>query len=115
MKEFHILLLLLEMGVIGVLISLDLFLFFFWWEFGLIPLALLIGIWGHGRRIYAAVKFVLFTMGGSIFMLVAIMWLRARTGTFDIVAIQKWCKAASWRSARERKCGCSWASLLRLR
>jgi NADH-quinone oxidoreductase subunit M len=87
-KEFHILLLLLEMGVIGVLISLDLFLFFFWWEFGLIPLALLIGIWGHGRRIYAAVKFVLFTMGGSIFMLIAIIWLRAHTGTFDIVAIQ---------------------------
>jgi NADH-quinone oxidoreductase subunit M len=88
-KEFHILLLLLEMGVIGVLISLDLFLFFFWWEFSLIPLALLIGIWGHGRRIYAAVKFVLFTMGGSIFMLVAIIWLHARTGTFDIIAIEK--------------------------
>jgi NADH-quinone oxidoreductase subunit M len=88
-KEFHILLLLLEMGVIGVLISLDLFLFFFWWEFSLIPLALLIGIWGHGRRIYAAIKFVLFTMGGSIFMLVGIIWLRAHTGTFDIIEIQK--------------------------
>jgi NADH-quinone oxidoreductase subunit M len=88
-KEFHILLLLLEMGVIGVLVSLDLFLFFFWWEFGLIPLALLIGIWGHGRRIYAAVKFVLFTMGGSIFMMVAIIWLRAHAGTFDMIAIQK--------------------------
>jgi NADH-quinone oxidoreductase subunit M len=88
-KEFHILLLLLEMGVIGVLVSLDLFLFFFWWEFGLIPLALLIGIWGHGRRIYAAVKFVLFTMGGSIFMMVAIIWLRAHSGTFDMIAIQK--------------------------
>ena len=88
-KEFHILLLLLEMGVIGVLISLDLFFFFFWWEFGLIPLALLIGIWGHGRRIYAAVKFVLFTMAGSIFMLVGILWLHAHTGSFDIVVLQK--------------------------
>jgi NADH-quinone oxidoreductase subunit M len=88
-KEFHILLLLLEMGVIGVFISLDLFFFFFWWEFGLIPLALLIGIWGHGRRVYAAVKFFLFTMGGSIFMLTGIVWLHAHTGSFDIVAIQK--------------------------
>jgi NADH-quinone oxidoreductase subunit M len=88
-KEFHMLLLLLEMGVLGVLVSLDLFLFFFWWEFSLIPLALLIGIWGHGRRIYAAVKFVLFTMGGSIFMLVAIIWLRAHTGTFDIPTIER--------------------------
>jgi NADH-quinone oxidoreductase subunit M len=88
-KEFHILLLLLEMGVIGVLISLDLFFFFFWWEFGLVPLALLIGIWGHGRRIYAAVKFVLFTIAGSAFMLVSIIWLRAHTGSFDIVVLQK--------------------------
>ena len=88
-KEFHILLFLLEVGVIGVFISLDLFFFFFWWEFGLIPLALLIGIWGHGRRIYAAVKFMLFTMGGSIFMLVAILWLYAHTGSFDIVALQR--------------------------
>src|SRR5215469_10110891 len=88
-KEFHILLLLLEMGVIGVLISLDLFFFFFWWELGLIPLALLIGIWGHGRRIYAAIKFILFTMGGSAFMLAAIIWLYTRTHSFDFVVLQK--------------------------
>jgi NADH-quinone oxidoreductase subunit M len=88
-KEFHILLLLLEMGVIGVLISLDLFFFFFWWEFGLIPLALLIGIWGHGRRTYAAIKFMLFTMGGSAFMLAGIIWLYAHTGTFDIVRLRE--------------------------
>ncbi len=88
-KEFHILLLLLEMGVIGVLVSLDLMLFFFFWEFGLIPLALLIGIWGHGRRIYAAIKFVIYTMGGSIFMLVGILWLYAHTGSFDFVVLQK--------------------------
>ncbi|MGO9517800.1 MAG: complex I subunit 4 family protein [Candidatus Korobacteraceae bacterium] len=88
-KEFHILLLVLEMSVIGALISLDLFMFFFWFELGLIPLALLIGIWGHGRRIYAAIKFILFTMGGSAFMLASIIWLWAHTGTFDYVAIQK--------------------------
>ena len=88
-KEFHILLLLLEVAVIGVFISLDFFFFFFWWEFGLIPLALLIGIWGHGRRVYAALKFFLYTMGGSIFMMAAILWLHARTGSFDIIAIQK--------------------------
>ena len=88
-REFHILLLLLEVGVIGVFISLDFFFFFFWWEFGLIPLALLIGIWGHGRRAYAALKFFLYTMGGSIFMLVAILWLHAHTGSFDIVVIRK--------------------------
>ena len=88
-KEFHILLLVMEMSVIGALISLDLFMFFLWFELGLIPLALLIGVWGHGRRIYAAIKFVLFTMGGSAFMLASILWLHAHTGTFDYVAIQK--------------------------
>jgi NADH-quinone oxidoreductase subunit M len=88
-KEFHILLLLLEMSVIGALISLDLFFFFFWYELGLIPLALLIGIWGHGRRIYAAIKFILFTMGGSAFMLAAIIWLYTRTHSFDFVVLQK--------------------------
>jgi len=54
----------------------------------LIPMALLIGIWGHDRRIYAAVKFVLYTMAGSILMLVGILWLYNATGTFDLVEIQ---------------------------
>ena len=88
-KEFHIMLLLLEMGVIGIFLSLDLFLFFLFWEFGLIPLAFLIGIWGHDRRIYAALKFLIYTMAGSIFMLVGIIWLYNHTGTFDFVAIQQ--------------------------
>ncbi len=52
-------------------------------------MALMIGIWGHGRRVYAAVKFFLYTMVGSIFMLVAILWLHAHTGSFDIVVIQQ--------------------------
>ena len=88
-KEFFIALLMLEVGVVGVFLSLDLFLFFLFWEIMLIPMALLIGIWGHERRIYAAVKFVLYTMAGSILMLVGILWLYNATGTFDLVEIQR--------------------------
>jgi NADH-quinone oxidoreductase subunit M len=88
-KEFFIALLMLEVGVVGVFFSLDLFLFFLFWEIMLIPMALLIGIWGHDRRIYAAVKFVLYTMAGSILMLVGILWLYNATGTFDLVEIQQ--------------------------
>jgi NADH-quinone oxidoreductase subunit M len=88
-KEFHVTLLLLEVGVVGVFLSLDLFLFFLFWEIMLIPMAFLIGIWGHARRIYAAVKFVLYTMAGSILMLVGIVWLYNATGTFDLPIIQK--------------------------
>jgi len=87
-KEFFVMLLLLEVGVIGVFLSLDLFLFFLFWEVMLIPMALLIGIWGHDRRIYAAFKFVLYTMTGSILMLVGIIWLYNLSGTFDLPAIQ---------------------------
>ena len=88
-KEFHIMLLLLEMSVVGILVSLDMLLFFFWWEVSLVPLALLIGIWGHDRKIYAAVKFVLFTFGASAFMLASIIWIYAHTGSFDFVVLQK--------------------------
>ena len=87
-KEFFIAILLLEVGVVGVFLSLDLFLFFLFWEVMLIPMYLLIGIWGHDRRIYAAVKFILYTMAGSILMLVGILWLYNATGTFDLPAIQ---------------------------
>jgi NADH-quinone oxidoreductase subunit M len=88
-KEFHVMLLLLEVGVVGVFLSLDMFLFFLFWEIMLIPMAFLIGIWGHERRIYAAIKFVLYTMAGSILMLVGIIWLYNLTGTFDLPAIQQ--------------------------
>jgi NADH-quinone oxidoreductase subunit M len=87
-KEFFILLLLLETALIGVFTSLDLFLFYFFWEATLIPMALLIGMYGHGRRVYAAVKYFLFTMIASVFMLVAIIWLYSKTGSFDFVDIQ---------------------------
>jgi NADH-quinone oxidoreductase subunit M len=88
-KEFFVMLLMLEVGVIGVFVSLDLFLFFLFWEVMLIPMAFLIGIWGHERRIYAAIKFVLYTMTGSILMLVGIIWLYNLTGTFDLPKIQQ--------------------------
>ena len=74
--------------MIGVFVSLDLLLFFFFWELTLIPMYFLIGIWGHDRRIYAAVKFILYTMFGSILMLVAILWLYNLAGTFDLPDIQ---------------------------
>ncbi|HWZ96373.1 MAG TPA: NADH-quinone oxidoreductase subunit M [Candidatus Dormibacteraeota bacterium] len=88
-KEFFVMLLMLEVGIVGVFLSLDLFLFFLFWEVMLIPMAFLIGIWGHGRRIYAAIKFVLYTMAGSILMLVGIIWLYNVTGSFDLPHIQQ--------------------------
>lgn len=69
------LLLLLETGMIGVFASVDLFLFYIFWELILIPMYFIIGIWGGKRRVYAAVKFFIYTLGGSLFMLVAIIWL----------------------------------------
>jgi NADH-quinone oxidoreductase subunit M len=87
-KEFFILLLVLETALIGVFVSLDLFLFYFFWEATLIPMALLIGIYGHGRRVYAAVKFFLYTMIASVFMLAGILWLYAKTGSFDFIVLQ---------------------------
>jgi NADH-quinone oxidoreductase subunit M len=94
-KGFFASLLVIETAMIGVFVSLDLFLFFVFWELTLIPMYFLIGIWGHERRIYAAVKFILYTMFGSILMLVAIIWLYHITaianhgaGTFDLLAIE---------------------------
>src|SRR6202158_1419550 len=92
-KEFFVMLLVLETGVIGVFLSLDLFLFFLFWEVMLLPMYFLIGIWGHEHRIYASLKFVLYTMAGSILMLVGIVWLhylalQLDVDTFDLQVIQ---------------------------
>ena len=78
--------LLLEAGMIGVFVALDLFLFYVFWEAMLIPMYFLIGIWGHDRRIYAAVKFFLYTIAGSVLMLVAflVLYRDTRRRTFDI-------------------------------
>jgi len=86
-KEFFAFLILLEFGLIGVFVSLDLFLFYVFWEVGLVPMYFLIGIWGHDRRIYAAVKFFLYTMAGSVLMLGGIIYLYNRSGTFDYLQI----------------------------
>ncbi len=88
-KEFFILMLLLETAMIGVFVALDLFLFYVFWEATLIPMALIIGMYGHERRVYAAVKFFLYTMVASVFMLAAIIWLYAQVHTFDFVQIQR--------------------------
>jgi NADH-quinone oxidoreductase subunit M len=87
-RLYHMALLLLETGMLGVFVALDFFLFYVFWEGMLIPMYLIIGIWGGTRRIYAAVKFFLYTMAGSVLMLVAILWLYYADGarTFDILA-----------------------------
>jgi NADH-quinone oxidoreductase subunit M len=83
-KEYMALMLLLETAMIGVFVSLDLFLFYLFWEASLIPMALLIGRWGGERRIYSAVKFILYTMAGSSLMLVAALVLYVWGGTSDL-------------------------------
>src|SRR5438552_4653626 len=86
LKEYFVFMLLLETGMIGVFASLDFFLFYVFWEIMLVPMYFLIGVWGGERRVYAAIKFVLYTMIGSVLMLVAIIALYfihgEATGTF---------------------------------
>src|SRR5690349_9320847 len=83
-KDFMIFFLLLEVGMTGVFLAQDLFLFYIFWEFTLVPMYFLIGIWGGPRRVYAAIKFFLYTMAGSILMLVAILWLGVNQGSFSV-------------------------------
>ena len=83
-KEFMIFFLLLEVGMIGVFVAMDLFMFYIFWEFTLVPMYFLVGIWGGERKIYAAIKFFLYTMAGSILMLLAILWLGITAGTFSV-------------------------------
>jgi len=83
-KDFMLFFLLLEIGMLGVFLAQDLFLFYIFWEFTLVPMYFIIGIWGGPRRIYAAIKFFLYTMAGSILMLLAILWLGIYGGTFSV-------------------------------
>ena len=92
-KEYYILLLLLQTGMLGVFMSLDFFLFYVFWEVMLVPMYFLIGVWGSERRLYAAIKFFLYTLAGSVLMLLGILALyfnyaktlpAGATGTFDI-------------------------------
>ncbi len=92
-KAFSVLILVLETAMMGVFVSLDLFLFYVFWDAMLIPMYFLIGIWGYDQRVYAAVKFMLYTMAGSVLMLLAIIGLSVlhhqATGvyTFDVTKL----------------------------
>jgi NADH-quinone oxidoreductase subunit M len=86
-KGFMLFFLLLETGMLGVFLSLNLVLFYIFWEFTLIPMYFLIGIWGGERRLYASIKFFLFTMAGSILMLLAILYLGLTARTFDLTIL----------------------------
>ncbi len=84
-KEYYLLFLLLETGTLGVFLSLDLILFYVFWEIGLVPMFLLIGVWGGERREYAAIKFFIYTLAGSVFGLLGILAVYYQTGTFNVL------------------------------
>src|SRR6266567_1923687 len=84
---YYALMLLLESAMIGVFVSLDLLLFYLFFEASLVPMFLLIGVWGGEKRIYAAVKFFIYTAVGSLLMLVGIVTLWFYFGTFDLVLL----------------------------
>ncbi len=86
-REYHVWLLLLITGVLGVFTARDLLLFFLFWEVELVPMYFLISVWGTGNKEHSAMKFVLYTLFGSAFMLVGVLVLRAATGTFDMEAL----------------------------
>ena len=99
-KEYMISFLILEVGMLGVFLALDLFLFYIFWEVVLVPMYLIIGIWGGANRIYATIKFVLYTLVGSLLMLVAILatafTFQAATGSSrDSVAAGRACSSGS--------------------
>lgn len=83
-KQYYIFMLLLETGMLGVFLAQDLFLFYVFWEFTLVPMYFLIGIWGGSRRVYASIKFFLYTMAGSLLMLVAMLYMGITNGTFSL-------------------------------
>jgi len=83
-KQFYIFTLLLETGMLGVFLAQDLFLFYIFWEFTLVPMYFLIGIWGGARRVYASIKFFLYTMAASLLMLLAILYMGITGGTFSL-------------------------------
>jgi NADH-quinone oxidoreductase subunit M len=85
-KEFMVALLVMESAMIGVFSALDTVLFFVFWESMLIPMALMIGVWGGPRKIYASIKFFIYTMAGSVFLLVAIIAMRLQVGDFSLVS-----------------------------
>jgi NADH-quinone oxidoreductase subunit M len=94
-RLYYAFLLLMEFSVLGVFVAQDLFLFYIFFEVGLVPMYFLVGIWGSEERIYAAVKFFLYTMAGSILMLLAILWMGNHFGTFNVAQITAAVQAAA--------------------
>src|SRR5262245_58443184 len=91
-KEFLVWLLVMETGMLGVFVALDLVLFYFFWEVSLVPLYFLVGIWGGERRLYATLKFFLYTVAGSLVMLVgviALLWQLARVGKLESASLSE--------------------------
>jgi NADH-quinone oxidoreductase subunit M len=86
-REFLVWLLVMETGMLGVFLSLDLVLFYFFWEVSLVPLYFMVGIWGGKNRLYATIKFFLYTLAGSLVMLVGVLALIYQTGTADIAQL----------------------------
>jgi NADH-quinone oxidoreductase subunit M len=92
-REFVVSMLLMEVGMLGAFVALDLILFYVFWEIMLVPMYLIIGIWGHERKVYAAIKFVIYTLTGSLVMLVAIIYIYISHGqatgdyTFDYMVL----------------------------
>ncbi len=104
-KEYYWLFLILEMSMFGVFLSLDLVMYYVFWEIELVPMFLLIGVWGGKNRLYASIKFFLYTMAGSVAMLLAIIGVYFQTGTFNILeaaaaqpfaGLPVWAGAAFW-------------------
>ncbi len=95
-KEYFILFLVLETGMLGVFVAMDLFLFYIFWEVVLLPMYFLIGVWGGARRRYAAIKFVLYTVIGSLVMLIGILcvYFTSTPHTMDIIELSKTCSFA---------------------
>jgi NADH-quinone oxidoreductase subunit M len=96
MRTYVMLFLLLETGLLGVFLSLDLLLFFVFWEVGLVPMYFIINLWGGEKRNYASLKFLLFTMGGSLGLLLAILLMGTLTGSYDLPVLMR-----SWVNLRE--------------
>src|SRR5215813_9905177 len=89
-KEFYFLFLIQQTAMLGVFVALDMFLYFGFWELSLVPMAILIAMFGRNRGPQAAIKFFLFTFIPSAFLLVGLLWLYAKTGTFDFVKVQQY-------------------------
>ena len=116
--------LVLEVGLIGVFVALDLFLFYIFWEIVLVPMYLIIGIWGGANRIYATIKFVLYTLVGSLLMLVAILATAfayqaghggSWAGAFDFVTLRDFATRPAAGSRGASRSARSWRSSSRSR